>query len=399
MIPLNKQKIAVLGEGLTATAVRKKMADLHIPEVPVQKASLIIASPGIPPENYPANIQGEVISEIDFAYKLFDETNAMPMIIGVTGTNGKSTVTSLIAHILECPASGNIGTPLIEFVGKHPAKTPIVVELSSYQLEQSHTFRSHIAVLLNLTEDHLERHKTMHEYGQAKAKIFTLQTTNDFLIYNQDDPKIIKLITEKGPQKIPYSLTDPEANLLHVFPLPGQHNVSNALSAYKVAKILTLSEQEILEKMKTFKGLEHRIEFVTLLNQCPVYNDSKATNPDATLKAVCAFDKPVHLILCGYDKGLPLDSFIKILHQTVKTITVFGGITTRFTQCSQRINSNFPIAIVKDIKSALIHILETTLPEEIILFSPACSSFDQFKNFEDRGTQFKHWVSKTYGEN
>lgn len=386
-----KQKIAILGDGITAKAVKEKLNELHIQETSVDTADLIVTSPGIPPHQYP-KVSCEIISEIEFAYRLFKETDTLPTLIGITGTNGKSTVTALLAHVLDCPMAGNIGIPLITYVGNLKKGDPIALELSSYQLEQSSTFHPYIAIFLNLTEDHIERHKTMQAYAEAKAKIFHHQTVTDYLIYNQDEANLNPLISTSPSQQIPYSLQDPEAALLNDLPIPGPHNQSNALAVLKAARILGLSDTQILSKMKTFTGLEHRIEFITDFFSCPVYNDSKATNPDSTLKAVNAFSEPIHLIICGYDKGLELEEFIREIHEKVKSITVFGAITDRFIEVSKNINPQFPLYKADTITDALLKISQHTQPKEIILFSPACSSFDQFNNYEHRGQEFKKIV-------
>ncbi len=388
---MHKQKIAILGDGITAKAVREKLNELHIQETAVDIADLIVTSPGIPPHQYP-NVSCEIISEIEFAYRLFNETDTLPILIGITGTNGKSTVTALLAHVLDCPMAGNIGIPLITYVGNLKKGDPIALELSSYQLEQSSAFHPHIAIFLNLTEDHIERHKTMQAYAEAKAKIFHHQTATDYLIYNQDEANLKPLISTSPSQQIPYSLQDPEAVLLNKLSIPGPHNQSNALAVLKAARLLGLSDEKILSKMQTFKGLEHRIEYITDLFACPVYNDSKATNPDSTLKAVAAFSKPIHLIICGYDKGLELEGFIRGLHEKVKSITVFGAITSRFIAVSTNINPQFPLYKANVITDALLQVGQFAQPKDIILFSPACSSFDQFNNFEHRGQEFKKAV-------
>ncbi|MSR88246.1 MAG: UDP-N-acetylmuramoyl-L-alanine--D-glutamate ligase [Candidatus Margulisbacteria bacterium] len=388
---MHTQKIAILGDGITAKAVREKLNQLHIQETTVDAADLIVTSPGIPPHQYP-NVSCEIISEIEFAYRLFKETDTPPTLIGITGTNGKSTVTALLAHVLDCPLAGNIGVPLITYVGILKKGAPIALELSSYQLEQCSTFYPHIAIFLNLTEDHIERHKTMHAYAEAKAKIFHNQTASDYLIYNQDEVNLKPLISTSLSQQVPYSLQDPDAALLNNLPIPGPHNQSNALSVLKAARLLGLSDTKILSKMQTFKGLEHRIEYIADLFFCPVYNDSKATNPDSTLKAVNAFYDPIHLIICGYDKGLELEAFIRQLHEKVKSITVFGAITARFISVSKKISPHFPLYKADTITDSLLQISQHTQKKDIILFSPACSSFDQFNNYEHRGQEFKKTV-------
>lgn len=398
-------KIAVLGEGVTGKAVVAKIKDLPGFEIvpfdqqAVAQSELIVASPGIPQEQLPET-DAEIISEIEFAYRLFQEQKNPPKIIAVTGTNGKTTVTSLLAHILEIPYAGNIGVPLISFVNEQIKKNTIAVEVSSYQLELCKLFKPDIAIWLNQTPDHLERHKTMEEYSRVKSKVFQNFEEHNALIYLETDP-IIKRIVDQSSfpfKRLPLNLANPLISKFKDMQLIGDHNKLNALASYLAALELGLSEEKIIEKLNSFKAVEHRIEFVLNCDGREFYNDSKGTNPDSTEIAVKAFNKPINLIICGKDKHLPLEVFIKFLHQRVKTITIFGEITARFKKVSQLINPDYQLFEVGNIRDALVKSYSLAAKDEIILFSPSCSSFDQFVNFEERGRIFKELVQELYGK-
>lgn len=380
------QKIAVLGDGITAKAVRDRLADFAMFEVSVDEADVIVTSPGIPVSKFPETDK-EIISEIEFSYRIITSLNQKPFLIGVTGTNGKSTVSALIAHLLQVPVCGNFGVPLIHFVGKnYPA---LVVELSSYQLETCTTFAPDVAVFLNLTEDHLERHKTMEEYGRQKSKIFSKQTASQYLIYFDQDSWVKKIVGGASSKLIPFSLKSPEANWTKSEVLYGQHNTLNVVASVLAARCYGLSDHDIQERIKTFLPLEHRLETVVRYKDATIINDSKATNPDSTMVAVLAFHQPIHLILCGKDKWLPLEEFVDFLAGKVKSVTVFGEIAERLVGLLKRHSENFDLYRCNDMNEAIIHCLNTVQRDEVILFSPSCSSFDQFKDFEDRGRQFK----------
>jgi UDP-N-acetylmuramoylalanine--D-glutamate ligase len=387
------EKIGVLGDGVTAKAVREKLAAWTIQEYPISEADIVVTSPGIAPRDYPSS-KAEFISEIEFAYRLKQDEEIW---VGITGTNGKSTVTALLAYTVGCTPQGNIGTPLISSIDTF---TPIrVIELSSYQLEGCSTFRPDIAVILNITPDHLERHITMENYAKAKANITLFQTAKDTLIIPHDTLIESSTAASKA-QRVYLEESSPLWKFTRHFPLPGYHNKMNALAAILVCKALkTVSDEVMMLGLSTFKGLEHRIEFVCAWDKRKFYNDSKGTNPDSTLIAVQAFDNPIHLILGGKDKGLDLTSFLNALKQEkIKTIGVFGEIKERFFKEAHIHAPTLPLTCFNTFDEATEAAASHSQPDDIILFSPACSSFDQFKNFEDRGTQFKRWVLEHYGQ-
>lgn len=386
--------IAILGDGVTGKAVKEKCLELGIAIVDaieeLDKASLVVASPGIPPEQYPS-VDVEIISEIEFAYRLMQVRLETPQIIGVTGTNGKSTVTALIAHILDCPMSGNIGTPLISFIGNMPER--IVVELSSYQLERCYDFKADISVILNLTPDHLQRHDTMDAYMDAKARLYRHAKESDWIIYDGSSRYIRDSICDAVAQQ--KNIVDCATDLeLKNDSLPGLHNRFNMAAAFLAAKATGMLVADILEKIRSFKGLEHRLESVMKISERHFINDSKATNPDATIKAVESYHKPTHLILCGADKDLDVGEFLYDIAQEVASIILCGGISQRYFDTLKRLNVGCAIEKVETVKEAVRQSYTLSQPGDIILFSPSSASFDQFTNYEERGQVFKDEVKK-----
>jgi UDP-N-acetylmuramoylalanine--D-glutamate ligase len=393
---ISLMNIAILGDGITAKAVRQKIKELKIKEVSLDEADLIITSPGISPSQFPKTTT-EIISEIEFAYRLLKKTNPKIKIIGITGTNGKTTVTSLIAHMLDIPAAGNIGVPLISFVGNADISA-IVVELSSYQLETCTTFKPDISILLNITPDHLERHQTIKEYTFQKSKIFVNQNKLDHLIYFEDDLNIQSIINNLSVNLHPYSLASPEFDKLINFKLIGAHNKLNAVACWKVAQLMNMEESKTLEKIASFEPVEHRIEHVLNYQDRIFYNDSKSTNPDSTMVAITSFDQPISLILGGKDKGLDLEAFLTFSFSNVDTVTVFGEIAERLYKTAKKLDPNANIYKVSNMNEAIDTAYINSKPGDVLLFSPACSSFDQFDNYIHRGLVFKEILIKRYSD-
>jgi UDP-N-acetylmuramoylalanine--D-glutamate ligase len=389
------QKLGILGEGVTAKAVCDTLTRLNIPIYPHDQATVIITSPGIPPAQFP-KVQAAFISEIDLAYLLFNHFDILPTIIAVTGTNGKTTVTSWISHILQAPAFGNIGTPLISAVIPGKSYQVIVVEVSSYQIEHSHYFHPNISVILNITPDHLDRHGTMQEYAAQKARLIENTTKNDYVIYLETDPYIRQVISGYPAQKIPYSSSHPLYQKTVSIMLKGRHNHDNAIATYLAAQLYGVSEDIISHRLNTFTAVEHRIEPIINTIGIGIYNDSKATNPDSTIVAINAFSEPVHLILCGYDKQLPLEPLLEPIFAHAKSVILFGAIKNRMLDVLKKDHRSSALAIYAcdTLSEAVKKSLQLAKPSEVILFSPSCSSFDQFQNFEDRGQKFKQEVQK-----
>lgn len=363
-------KVAVLGSGITGKAVKERLAaEPGYTLVQPEEAELIIASPGIPPRDFP-KVKAPIISEIELAYRFLKGIK----LVAVTGTNGKTTTTTLISKVLDCPAAGNIGLPLISIKDKKIKY--ISVEVSSYQLETIDIFQPYISVILNVTPDHLERHGSIEEYAKAKARIFRNQNEHDYLIYNANDPILEKIVQKAKCKKVP----------IH----PKKPLEQNILATKAVAKICNIPDQKVEEVLKNFKGVEHRLEEVVNSNGVIIYNDSKATNPESTLVALDAIQRPIILIAGGRDKNTELNELAKAMQGKVKQLVLFGEAAGRFAKAF----TSIPQSKVVDLEEAVEVAFKKAQKGDAILLSPACSSFDMFKNFEERGKRFKELVLK-----
>jgi len=386
---------------------------------------LIIVSPGVPfdhPVIKKAIKNGlPVWSELELGYRL----TQFKHIAAVTGTNGKTTTVSLLGDMCmrdgkKTLVAGNIGNPLCNAVFSKIVFDMLVLEVSSYQLESIDSFHPNVSVILNLTNDHLARHKTMRNYAAAKERVFLNQTEKDFSILNADDPwcksmenktraKVI-LFSER-PMKMESVFYDNKIKkIIALFPsqsiefplpthLPGLHNISNSCAAIACALKLNLSLKSIRASLMKFKGVEHRIEKVKIVRGITYINDSKGTNVDSTLKAIESFSEPMLLILGGQDKGgsyLPIKSIIHKINRSkernkarIKGILLIGEASEKIFA---ELKGECDIFFCKTVKNAVKESYKRAVRGDIILFSPACASFDQFKNFEDRGKQFKQFV-------
>ncbi len=383
-------------EGLQEIKIKLEF-DGHTQQA-IASADFIVVSPGIRldlPLLKEAKARGiAIISEIELAYQILDKP-----IIAVTGTNGKTTTTTLIGEILKAAGkkmavAGNIGFPLIAVDDEN--LDYIVAEISSYQLEAISSFRPWISVILNIQEDHLERHRSMQEYIKQKARIFINQTQEDHLVYNADDKIVSKMVLPAKAEKIASSKGDPE--ILGISPnkirIPGRHNLENSLAAAAVASLCKINPKITASVLKSFSGVEHRIEFVRKIKNVEYYNDSKATNPNSTLVALETFDeKSTILILGGKDKGVGLGRMCQKIKRGVKDVILIGEATQRFNGELNRVGF-LNTHIVKSIPEAVQTAQALGKPGDIVLLSPACSSFDMFTNFEERGQAFKTAVKQ-----
>ena len=386
------QSIAVLGDGITAKAVIKKATELDVSIVPISDAAVVIASPGIPPNDFP-NVSVPIISELDYAYLLLQKFSPTTQIIAVTGTNGKSTVTSLISHLIGCPAVGNIGVPFISLISPEMTMPSICVEVSSYQLETSQYFQSDVALLLNVVEDHLARHGTMANYCAQKQRLIENMTANQVVFYNPQDAYIPTMIPHTQAQCIPFITPSELAPSL-----PDQwkngHLALNAVAGLMVAEYFGYTTADCYKKLNSFSFLPHRLEPVTVDSDRLFINDSKATNPHATLTAVSSCQSPIHLILCGENKHVGLASFLAQLSNNVLSITVFGDLSAMLHPFLDHIK--VPIFRTTTLPEAVQQAYHASSPGDTILFSPSSSSYDQFNGFEDRGDQFKRYVQSHF---
>lgn len=382
------KRLAILGQGVTAKSVQAKCEFLGYELVAVESADLIVASPGLHPKYYPeTNVP--IISEIEFAYLELKKRGTLPNLVAVTGTNGKSTVTAMIAHVLNCPFAGNIGVPFIDFVENPPST--LVLELSSFQLETCYSFCADVAVLLNISLDHLSRHATLNQYIEAKCRLFQSMSSEQTIVFNEFDELVKQAVHSFSVKKHPFSLKSLPKNFS--YHLPGRHNLLNVAATLTACLELGVSVSECLSRLESFKGLPHRLEFICKKNEVSYYNDSKATNLDSTLRAVEAFSTPIHLILCGQNKPDVSDSeialFLKTTHQQVKEIYVYGGVSDRYQNQAKGLNS---ISFYANLNDCLSVIEKVALQGEIVLFSPSSSSYDLYNSFEHRGDVFKRSV-------
>ncbi len=374
---------------------------------------LIVPSPGVPADAPPleaARAKGVTIwSEIELAYRFL-----RGRLIGITGSNGKTTTTSLVEHILkmaglETILAGNIGRPLIGCVDAMTDNTFTVVELSSFQLELVGTFRPNIGVFLNLTPDHLDRHHTIEAYGAAKARLFENQTGDDAAILNADDagtspyapslPRVYwfsrkQRVTQGAyvrDEEIVFRQDGEEEVLLRVedIPLVGAHNAENVLAAAAATRLAGAPASAIAKGVRSFAGVEHRLEFVSEVAGVRYYNDSKATNVDATLKALDAFPGRILVILGGKDKGSDYTVLQKPLREKAILALLIGAAAEKI---ESQISGSVALERAETLERAVEIASHAALCGDVVLLAPACASFDQFQNYEHRGRVFKDLV-------
>jgi len=374
---------------------------------------LVIPSPGVPADDVflkLARSKGITVwSEIELAYRFLEGK-----LIGITGSNGKTTTTTLLHHILKTGAvdaclAGNVGTPLIGEVEKMRAASVAVAELSSFQLEMIEKFRPNIGALLNLTPDHLDRHKTMEAYAAAKARIFQNQTELDAAILNADDAASAKYAPKK-PQVFWFSRTkavkqgaclrDDEIVVAHhgkedrvmksaEIPLAGGHNLENVLAAVLMARLAGVDTETIAKAVKSFQGVEHRLEFVAEIGGVKYYNDSKATNVDATLKALDAFPGRILVVLGGKDKGSDYTALQRPLREKAILALLIGAAAEKI---ESQIVGSVAIERAGTVERAVEAASLAAKAGDVVVLAPACASFDQFQNYEERGRVFKELV-------
>jgi UDP-N-acetylmuramoylalanine--D-glutamate ligase len=376
---------------------------------------LIVPSPGVPPDQAhfeAARAQGITIwSEIELAYRFLKGR-----LIGITGSNGKTTTTSLAEHILKTAGmhtilAGNIGTPLIGCVDEMRDDTWAVAELSSFQLELIDTFRPNIGVFLNLTPDHLDRHHTMEAYGRAKARLFENQTGEDAAALNADDaattvyaPSLPRLYWFSRKQRVAqgaylrggeivFRQDGREEILLKLedIPLAGAHNVENVLAAAAAARLAGAPAAAIARGVRSFTGVEHRLEFVAEIRGVRYYNDSKATNVDATQKALDAFPGRILIILGGRDKGSDYTALQKPLREKAILALLIGAAADKI---ENQISGSVALERAETLERAVETAWQAARPGDVVLLAPACASFDQFQNYEHRGRVFKDLVGQ-----
>lgn len=386
-------------------------------EAKILAADVVVKSPGIPdsaPLIQNLKKQGvEVVSEIEFASRYTDSK-----IVAITGSNGKTTTTSLMYHImkeadLDVGLGGNIGNSFAQMVAEDPHEY-YVLEISSFQLDDISSFKPYIAILLNITPDHLDRYEyDFNKYALSKFKISEHQTESEYLIYNQDDEKTNELVNELKikANKTSFSMRDENQkgyaneHLFEVkdhdggFQMPtsqlglmGKHNVSNSLAAATAANILKIRKDVVKRSLSDFKSVEHRLESVLKVGGIEFINDSKATNINATYFALESMKNPVVWIVGGTDKGNDYQELMPFVKKTVKAIVCLGIDNQKIIDAYENVVEN--IVETNSMKDAVRAAYMLGRKGDTVLLSPACASFDLFKNYEDRGNQFKKEVKE-----
>jgi UDP-N-acetylmuramoylalanine--D-glutamate ligase len=374
---------------------------------------LIVVSPGVPVDAPPlvqARSLGEtVIGEVELAAQFLPGP-----IVAITGSNGKTTTTTLTGEILTAagfPAlvGGNIGTPAISLAERAKPGTPIVLEISSFQLETIQSFRPKVAVVLNVTPDHLDRHRTFEIYAEAKARIFENQQPEDRAVLNADDPTCVAMAKKTRSQvfwfsrqkevergawvragNIVFRDASGQREILQVseIPLKGAHNLENVLAAVSAGVLMGCAPEKIRSAVHDFKAVEHRLEFVASIRGVDYYNDSKATNVDATIKALESFPANIHLILGGKDKGSDYTVLNDLLRKRVKRVYTIGAAAAKIESQIQ----GPEVVQAETLENAVRKASTSAEPGDVVLLAPACASFDQFKSYEHRGRVFKDLV-------
>jgi UDP-N-acetylmuramoylalanine--D-glutamate ligase len=383
-----------------------------------RRQDLIVVSPGVPmdtPEVHQTKSFGmPVIGEVELASRFLQG-----QIVAITGSNGKTTTTSLVGKIfsdagLPTLVGGNIGLPVIDLVDKSTPETTSVLEVSSFQLETIEEFHPHIAVVLNITPDHLDRHGSFENYAAAKTRITERQGAEDFLVLNAEDKATQMVAAKTKAQIFWFSGRRPikQGAFVHggsivfvaregakaepVMPvgeihLKGLHNVENVLAAVCAARLAGISAEVIRRAVSGFKAVEHRLELVKSLHGVEFYNDSKATNVDAAMKAVSSFGGGIHLILGGKDKDSDYGTMSELLKERVKAVYTIG---TAAEKIERQLHGVVKMVQAGTMQTAVQQAAKAAVAGDVVLLSPACSSFDQFENYEHRGRVFREIVNE-----
>lgn len=384
----------------------------------VDHIDLAVVSPGVPLDLpfilklKEENI--EIIGEVELAYRL----SKNPIFVGITGTNGKTTTTSLVGEIFKAADKdtyivGNIGNPVIDTVETTNEDSYLITELSSFQLESIVDFKPKVASILNLSPDHLNRHHTMENYIAAKANIFKNQNNNDFAILNYDDKQVRDLSDKCNGQVIFFSrreklnkgvyldendniVIDIEEKIVllnkNELSLPGPHNLENCMAAIAMAYVCEIGLEILRHVLKTFKAVEHRLEYVRTLHDIMFVNDSKGTNPDSTIKAIQSYDNPVILIAGGYNKDSDYNELLEIGKKNIKALVLMGETAPLIEECA-KLKDYKTIIRVNNMKEAVEASYNLARKGDVVLLSPACASWDMYKSFEVRGIDFKDNVN------
>ena len=381
-----------------------------------RKQDLIVVSPGVPldtPELTQVRSFGiPVIGELELAARYLKGR-----MLAITGSNGKTTTTTLVGEMLKeagipVQVGGNIGVPVVELVGESREDGWSVLEVSSFQLETTVEFHPAVAVILNITPDHLDRHGSFENYARAKERIFAAQSESDVVVLNADNAGTEQAASRARARVFWFSIEQPveqgawvesgwvvyrggrDAGIekivpLAKIPLKGEHNVENVLAAVCAARQAGAPADAVGRAIEKFQAVEHRLEFVATVNGVDYYNDSKATNVDATAKAIAAFQSGVHLILGGKDKGSPYTVLNDLLRERVRAVYTIGVAAEKIESELRGVVSLYSC---QTLEMAVNAAASAARPGEVVLLAPACSSYDQFENYEHRGRAFKELV-------
>lgn len=386
-------------------------------DIDVLAYDLAVISPGVDPETEIVrklkDAGAEIISELELAYRY-----AKGKFIAITGTNGKTTTTTLAGEIFknagfDVRVCGNIGKPVSESLENSNEDTYFVTEVSSFQLETISKFKPLISIILNITEDHLDRHKTMENYIAAKCRVFENQDERDSLIYNADDEGVAKCAHGSQALKYAISLKNPQKNGAYLkdgklilaidgrtqvlcdvkdVNLFGEHNIQNILAASLAALLAGASIDSIGNTVKKFKAVEHRLEYVDTACGVKYINDSKGTNVDASTIAIKALPGGIHLIAGGYDKGADFSEFARGFDGKVKALYLFGATKERFEKEVKHAGFEGRISVCNTLRECVEKASSSAASGDIVLLSPASASWDMYKSFEERGDEFKELV-------
>ena len=383
-----------------------------------RRQDLIVVSPGVPldtPELAQVKSFGlPVIGELELAARFLKGK-----MLAVTGSNGKTTTTTLLGEILTAAGlptlvGGNIGVPVVALIDQSTDQTWSVLEVSSFQLESTDEFHPAIAVILNITPDHLDRHGSFENYAAAKERISARQSAEDSLVLNADNPRAAEAANRSAARVYWFSIEHPvprgawleqgsvvyrsaedaateNVMPLRGIPLKGAHNIENVLAAVVAARLAGVPVEAISSAIESFQAVEHRLEYVATRKGVEFYNDSKATNVDATAKAIAAFSGGIHLILGGKDKNSDYTQLAELLRERVSAVYTIGSAAEKIESHLRGVVS---IHSCETLDKAVQVAASAARPREVVLLAPACSSFDQFENYEHRGRVFKQLVKE-----
>jgi UDP-N-acetylmuramoylalanine--D-glutamate ligase len=383
-----------------------------------RRQDLIVVSPGVPldtPELVQVRKFGlPIIGELELAARFLKGK-----ILAITGSNGKTTTTALAGEILKeaglpTLVGGNIGVPVVSLIEESTPGTWSVLEVSSFQLESTEQFHPSIAVILNITPDHLDRHGSFENYARAKERIFAAQDKTDCVVLNADNARAAEAASRSVARVHWFSLEhrvrqgawvengyvvfrhSPEGEVEQVMPLSkiplkGEHNVENVLAAVCAARLADVPVEPIRRAIEKFQAVEHRLEYVATVQGVEFYNDSKATNVDATAKALAAFSSGIHLILGGKDKGSDYTQLTQLLRERVRAVYTIGSAAAKI---ESQLRGVVSMHSCETLAAAVDAAATAARSGEVVLLAPACSSFDQFESYEHRGRVFKELVSQ-----